>query len=339
MKQRVARGVASICSLAACVSISVAAQQPIASPETAAIRVQSSLVLIDVISQGKDGLPVRDFKKEDFRVFDDHQEVSISTFAAGAHDSRPIILWLVTLCNELGHSEFEASGAFMGKEALFRPALGHLENQDTVGVAHWCDNGETQLDLQPTEDRDSAIGVLAETLKPIPFHTGGDSDAVGEETFRKMIRLIIRDAHRRNPQPLPVIAFLHGDYTGQPHRELDELVDDFLETSGIVFGIKDDRSPNLRLLGEQSKILQYMAKHTGGLYFSAPPSGYAAALEAILTQLHYRYELGFIPLALDGKRHELRVGLTKKAKENHQGIRLRFRPEYIPVREEPEWAH
>jgi hypothetical protein len=176
--------------------------------------------------------------------------------------------------------------------------------------------------------------VLAETLKPIPFHNGGNSDAVGEETFRKMIRRFIRDAHRRNPQPLPVIAFLHGDYTGQPHQELDELVDDFLETSGIVFGIKDYRSPNLRLLGEQSKILQYMAKQTGGLYFSAPPSGYAAALEAILTQLHYRYELRFIPPALDGIRYELRIG-----KKDHKGVRLRFRPEYIPVREEPEWAH
>jgi len=339
MKQRAIRGAASICYLAVCALSSIAAQQPPASPEAAAIRVQSSLVLIDVISQDKNGLPVRDFKKEDFRVFDNNQGVSITTFSAGTHDTRPIILWLVVICNEQGHGGFEASAEFMGKEALFRPALDHLENQDTVGIAHWCDNGETQLDLQPTEDRDGAIGVLAETLKPIPFHAGGNSDAVGEETFRKMIRLIIRDAHRRNPQPLPVIVFLHGDYTGQPHRELGELVDDFLETSGIVFGIKDYRSPNLHLVGEQSKILQYMAKHTGGLYLSAPPSGYAAALEAILTQLHYRYELGFVPPALDGKRHELRVGLTKEAREHHQGVRLRFRPEYIPVRDEPGWAH
>jgi len=340
MKQRAASGAASICFLAACASIPIAAQQHPASQEAAAIRVQSSLVLIDVISQDpKNALPVRDFKKEDFRVFDNRQEVPITTFAAGAHDTRPIVLWLVVICNESGKSEFEASGAFMGKEGLFRPALDHLEKQDIVGVAHWCDNGETQLDLQPTDDCDGAIRVLAETLKPIPFQIGGDSDAVGEVTFRKMIRSIIRDAHRRNPQPLPVIAFLHGDYTGQPHRALDELVDDFLETSGIVFGIKDYRSPNLHLVGEQSKILQYMAKQTGGLYFSAPPSEYAVALEAILAQLHYRYELGFIPPALDGKRHELRVVLTKEAKREHKGIRLRFRPEYIPVRKEPEWAH
>jgi hypothetical protein len=340
MKRCVACGVGWICLFAACASLSLA-QQPPAPPGAAAIQVQSSLVLVDVISQDpKNGLPVRDFKRGDFRVFDDRQEVPIATFAAGAHgDTRPIILWLVVICNERGKSEMEASGAFAGKEVPFRPALDHLENQDTVGVAHWCDNGETQLDLAPTEDRDSAIRVLAETLKPIPFHTGGNSDQVGEETFRKMIRHIIQEAHRRNPQPLPVIVFLHGDYTGQPRRELDELVDDFLETSGIVFGLKDYRSPNLHLLGEQSKILQYMSKQTGGLYFSARPAGYRAALEAILTQLHYRYELGFMPASIDGKRHELKVELTKEAREKHKQVRLRFRPEYIPVREEPEWAH
>jgi hypothetical protein len=310
-----------------------------ASAQAPTIRVQSSLVLVDVISQDlKSGLPIRDFKKEDFRIFDNRHEVPIATFDAGA-DMRPIALWLVVICNEGG--VVGASAEFVGKESLFRSALDHLEKHDTVGVAHWCDSGETQLDLLPTEDRDSPLRVLAESLKPIPFRGGTfDTDAVGEETFRKMIRLIIRDAYQRNPKPLPVIVFLHGDHTGQPRHELDKLVDDFLETSGIVFGIRDNRSARLLfLLGEQAKIMHYMAKHTGGQYYSAPPPGYAAALDAVLTQLHFRYELGFIPPAVDGKRHELRVELTREAKEKHKRLRLRFHPEYIPVREEPDWAH
>jgi len=310
-----------------------------ASAQAPTIRVQSSLVLVDVISQDlKSGLPIRDFKKEDFRIFDNRHEVPIATFDAGA-DMRPIALWLVVICNEGG--VVGASAEFVGREWLFRSALDHLEKHDTVGVAHWCDSGETQLDLLPTEDRDSPLRVLAESLKPIPFRGGTfDTDAVGEETFRKMIRLIIRDAYQRNPKPLPVIVFLHGDHTGQPRHELDKLVDDFLETSGIVFGIRDNRSARLLfLLGEQAKIMHYMAKHTGGQYYSAPPPGYAAALDAVLTQLHFRYELGFIPPAVDGKRHELRVELTREAKEKHKRLRLRFRPEYIPVREEPDWAH
>jgi hypothetical protein len=343
IKGNVAQGLAAICFFCICTSAPLASQQPPAPEQAPSIRVQSSLVLVDVITQdNKTGLPIRDFKKEDFRLFDNRHEVRIATFDAGArYDTRAITLWLVMICNESGLPKFGASAEFLGQESLFRPALNHLEPHDSVGIAHWCDNGDSRLDLLPTEDRDNAIQELAETLKPLPFEGGTfASDEAGEQAFRKMIRLIIRDAYRRNPKPLPVIVFLHGDHTGQPHGELNKLVDDFLETSGIVFGIRDSRSPNLHfLIGEQAKIMHYMAKHTGGEYFSVPPAEYTKTLDAILMRLHFRYELGFIPPAIDGKRHELRVELKKAATAEHKGARLRYRPEYIPVREEPDWAH
>jgi hypothetical protein len=314
------------------------AQQASASAQTPIIRAQSSLVLVDVIGQDpKTGLPVRDFSNADFHVFDNGREVPITTFDAGSA-TRPVIVWLTVICNEQGIPA--GSARFAGNEALFRSALGHLEKGDTVGVAHWCDNGETKLDLPPTADPQTSIRSLAEVLRPISFEGGtSESDAAGEVAFRKMVRLIIQDAHRRNPQPLPVIVFLHGDHTGQPLGELKELVNDFLETSGIVFGIKDARDHRmLPLIGEQAQILHYMAKHTGGEYFSTDPAGFSAALQAILQQLHSRYEIGFIPPAIDGQRHALKVELTKEARAKHKGVRLRFRPEYIPVAEAPQWA-
>ena len=68
------------------------------------MRVQSSLVLVDVITRDpRNGLPVRDFKKEDFRVFDNRNEVPIASFDVGARDeARPAIVWLVVICNERG---------------------------------------------------------------------------------------------------------------------------------------------------------------------------------------------------------------------------------------------
>jgi len=317
------------------------AQQPEQStPTQTTIRVQTSLVLVDVISQErKNGLPVRDLKKEDFRVYDKGHEVPIASFDAGArYATRPFILWLSVICNERG--KIGGSAEFVGKEELFRPALDHLDKRDTVGVAHWCDNGETQLDLLPTVDRDTPLRVLADTIKPISFEVGGKSNLVGEDTYRKMLRLIIQDAHRRNPQPLPVIVFLDGDHTGQPRYELDQVVNDILETSGIVFGIKDQMAPRVYGLGngEVSEISHYAADQTGGQYLTAAGKDYATALDMILVQLHFRYELGFIPPKLDGKRHELKVELTKEAREKYRGVRLRFRPEYIPVPEVPAWA-
>lgn len=86
MKQFVARAVAPICFFAVCGSASGAAAQ------APTIRVQSSLVLVDIMSQDpRSGLPVRDLKKEDFRLFDNRHEVRIATFDAGArYDTRPI---------------------------------------------------------------------------------------------------------------------------------------------------------------------------------------------------------------------------------------------------------
>ena len=251
-----------------------------------------------------------------------------------------MIVWLVAICNEKG--KIGGSAEYSGKEGLFRPALDQLDKRDLVGIAHWCDNGEAKIDLPPTEDRDSPIRVLARVIKPISFRAGTrQSNFSGEESFRKLTRLLIQDAYRRNPQPLPVIVFLDGDHTGQPPQELDELLDDFLKTSGIIFGIKDSHYPSVPELGngERSEILHYLANQTGGQYPTASPSDYATALELILVQLHFRYELGFIPPAIDGKRHEVRVELSTEAKEAHRGVHLNFRPKYIPLGEEPEWMH
>jgi len=78
-----------MCFLAASTRFLMARQNP-AYPQTPTFRVQSSPVLVDVMSQNrKSGLPIRDLKKDDFRPFDNRHEVPISTFDAGArYDTR-----------------------------------------------------------------------------------------------------------------------------------------------------------------------------------------------------------------------------------------------------------
>jgi len=303
----------------------------------------TSLVLVDVIAQDpKTGLPLNSLRKEDFRLFDDKKEVSITTFDSGAHfNIRPIALWFVVLCNEKNngpHGE-QASGSFLGKEALFRPALEGLDKNDGVGVAHWCDNGEARLDLPPSNNRDAAISALTKVLKPFDYDTPAASERrLGELTLQRLLRLIIEDAHQRNPQPLPVIFFLHSDYTGILQPEFAKIVDDLLETSGIVFGIKDADirdflavPPGASKTGHVLSALHYLAAATGGQYFSVHPELYSTALESVLLQLHFRYELGFKPEVIDGKRHKLKVEFAEESKRQYKSVLLRYRPEYIPT--------
>lgn len=321
---------------------SLRCQESSPAPAPPVIRAHSSLVLVDVLTRDpKTGVPVRDFKKEDFRIYDNKEEVTIAAFDNGANfQVRPIIVWLAVICNE--QNKIGGSAYYSGKEQMFAPALSQLDKTDMIGVVHWCDNGEAKVDLVPTMDREAPLRVLAETIKPIPFKAGGlQNNIAGEEAFRRMIRLVIQDSYHRNPQPLPIFVFLDGDHTGQPLVDLMQVTSDFLETSGIVFGIKDQDYPDMRPLrnGEQGEILHYMADQTAGSFLVASPEHYASALSWIFMQLHFRYEIGFAPRSLDGKRHKLKVELTPEAIEKHQGVHLAFRPEYIPVNEPPAWTH
>ena len=54
-------------------------------------------------------------------------------------------------------------------------------------------------------------------------------------------------------------------------------------------------------------------------------------MQTIVQQLHFRYQLGFRPSQIDGKRHELRVELIGDVKKEYKSVQLRFRPEYQPA--------
>jgi hypothetical protein len=96
--------------------------------------------------------------------------------------------------------------------------------------------------------------------------------------------------------------------------------------------VRDHRSPHLLFApGEQRAIAHYIATQTGGQYFDASPETYASALAEILQQLHFRYELGFKPEALDGKRHKLRVQFADTVKDQRKAVRLRYRLAYVPI--------
>jgi hypothetical protein len=131
-----------------------------------------------------------------------------------------------------------------------------------------------------------------------------------------------------------LVIFRYGDWSGMDRSDADHFIDELLGTSAIAYGLKDHRSPHIwfPLLGGQKEIAHYIATQTGGQYLEVTPGTYATGLEEILKQLHYRYQLGFQPEALDGKRHKLRVKLAGAVKNLHNGVRLRYRAAYAAIR-------
>ena len=292
----------------------------------------SNLVLVDVIARNaRNGLPDKTLKRDDFQLFDNDHPVSIKTFDNGAQFStRPLALWFIVQCHMKGY-EAKGSGLFAGQISLFRPALNYVEKQDTVAVAHWCDDGQSKLDLLPTKNVEEVATVLEQVLAPGPDTE--HHDRAGELALQNTLQQIVDTTRSAKPEPLPVLIFLYGDYSSMDKSEANHFIDELLETSAIAFGARDRRSPQIWFApGEQKEIAHYLVNQTGGQYFDATPETYATTLEGILRQLHFRYELGFRPEVLDGKRHALRVMLADAVKNQHKGVRLRYRAAYVPIR-------
>ena len=311
------------------VPLALAATPASAQEPEVVLHTSSSLVLVDVVAM-KNGLPEKNLKREDFQLFDNNTPVPIKTFDTGTQSTiRPLALWLVVQCRMPGW-EGQGSGYFAGQMNRFVPALKTLEKEDTVGVAHWCDNGDSQLDLQPTSDVGDLAPAVEHVLAAEP--NPGNHDRSGELALQRTLQLIVDATRFSKPEPLPVVIFLYGDWSGMPRSEADHFIGELLETSAVAFGLRDQRSPHIWWVpGEQRQVAHYVATQTGGEYLDVTPETYSNGLEQILQQLHFRYELGFQPPVLDGKRHKLTVKLADTAKSQYKGVRLRYRAAYVPA--------
>jgi hypothetical protein len=218
-------------ALAVLFSAFACAQNQSSNDQVPTFHASSSLVLVDVFSlNGKTGLPTNDLRREDFLVTDNGVPMPLVSFDSGAHyDTRPVALWLVPECNMQDWSDF-GSGLFLGRTILFRPALDHLDKHDTVGVAHWCDNGEAEIDLAPAHDPDNALRSVELALRKRdlkhPVCTGlVDTSPCrkGEHALQQTLMLILQNGHQTKPEPVPVIVFLHSDHDGMPAKEADQL--------------------------------------------------------------------------------------------------------------------
>jgi hypothetical protein len=305
-------------------------------------KVDSSLTLVDVIAEqtsAKQRRIVPALTRNDFRVFDDGHEMPVSSFDRGSnYSARPIALWLIVQC-DLAFPKSWASMFLRGKAKYLRPALANLDKNDAIGVAHWCDDGTSVIDLPPGHDPDAALNKVEWVLK----HVESGDNPSGELAMQKMVEMVLNNTCQTIPLRLPVFLFLYGDHSGTVADQANRILNDMLQTSGIAFGLSDNGyhfDPKTMFAGGKIFYLaHYYSQGTGGQFYSkTDPKLFSADLDYILLQLHFRYTLGFRPQQLDGKRHRLKVELTEEAKKQFPSTQLRFRPEYIPVATNPPRA-
>jgi hypothetical protein len=291
--------------------------------QTRSIKTTTSLVLVDAMAEDKkSGAPVGDLRQDDFQLRDNGKPVSISSFNRGKDQKlRPIQLWFVLLCNEELHTQMggrrrgqvestEQWGVsfLAARTAELRPALEHLKTGDTLGVAHWCDDGQSEIDIPPSADHDAALAAMDQIAQRKTVVIQQDT---GRDAQTEVTALINNMARTSFPEPFLAIIFLGGKQTGNSGGKSGDVWSGFMEESSMDFGMGGGGSSATESMG-----------------YAVQGSDYVKRLGIYLDNLHQRYEIGFEPGKQGKKPHHVSVILTKDAKGQYPDAMLRYREVY-----------
>jgi hypothetical protein len=292
--------------------------------QTRSIKTTTSLVLVDAMAEDKkSGAPVEDLQQDDFQLRDNGKAVSISSFNRGKdHKLRPIQLWFVLLCNEELHTQMggrrrgqvestEQWGVsfLAGKTTELRPALEHLKPEDTLGVAHWCDDGQSEIDVPPSADHYAALAAMDQFAQRKTVVIQQDT---GRDPQTEVTALINNTARTSFPEPFLAIIFLGGKQTEKSSGgKSGDVWSGFMEESSMDFGMGGAGTSGTESFGH-----------------AVQGSDYVKRLGVYLDNLHQRYEIGFEPGKEGKKPHRVSVMLTKGAKEKYPDAMLRYREVY-----------
>ncbi len=247
---------------------------------------------------------------------------------------RPLTVWLVTEC-VTSKRDRQDSAFLRGQQDKLTAGLASLGPEDAVGVAHWCADGESYIDLKPGHDASAAaqqVGAnLAKDQGPDP-HMTERGRQLGLESLVKLVDYYTIESRRDSR---PVYVFLHEGTIDipvkyGPNGEGNYEVNQLMTANAICFVVNDGRSFKFKRGGFTGRTdasvgpaLYAYAYWTGGRQIIVEHEQYAAALEQMLSTLHARYDLSFLPFATSF--YYLDVELTKDAKKRFPDAELQHR--------------
>jgi len=258
------------------------------------IRVDTDLVLVPVTVSDRSERLVTGLDREDFRLFDDRVEQTVSHFAM---DDEPIAVGLV----------FDTSGS-MGRK-LRRSRQAASEFFRTA-------NPEDEFFLVTFNDRPKLVVPLtsdtAEIENQLTFTGSQGTTALLDAIYMAMTEL--KKSHK--PRKALLVISDGGDNNSRyTESEVKELV---RESDVLIYGIGifepyGSRGRSLEEL-DGPTLLSEIAEQTGGREYAVDdPADIPDTAAKIGMELRNRYVLGFSPTnpQRDGKYHRLRVQVVQ----------------------------
>jgi len=252
------------------------------------IRVDTSLVLVPVSVNDPLNRPVSGLEKENFRVFDNKVEQTITQFAM---DDEPVAVGLVfdtsgSMGDKLRRSRMAAKEFFRTANPEDEFFLVEFDSQPRLEVTLTADTG--QIENQLTFSRSHGSTALLDAIY-MALHE------MKKSKKNKKALLIISDGGDNNSR-----------YTAAEVRSL------ILESDCLIYAIGVFGGGSTPEEAGGPGLLTHIAEQTGGRLFPANVAELPDIAKRIGIELRNRYVLGFAPASQvrDGKYHHITVVLV-----------------------------
>jgi Ca-activated chloride channel family protein len=276
----------------------------------------SSLVVLSATAVDKSGRPVRDLRRDEWRVYEDGRLQRIEHFVL-ARDSKARILLLVDASGSM-HGELKSASARMAAVQILS-ALGAEDEAALAGFDHkyW---GVVQF----TRDRQKILDAFSELE---PFGSTALHDALDKAAH---------DIASHGEGRRAVVVITDGIDTAS-HKNADDVIarsralDVPIYAVSVVSPLDDPRS-ELFTGNERPAdavkglpVLRRYAELSGGAAFTVSDfRGLREAAGQVVEELKHQYRLGYEPIVGPSRFRRIDVTTTRK------GITVRTRNGYTP---------
>jgi Ca-activated chloride channel homolog len=300
--------------------------------EDQTLKLRSDLVLVDVLPvQKKTGRVISDLKRDDFTIYEDGVQQTISHFSK---DKLPVSI--VLLVDRAG-----CVNAFTPqiREATIK-AISHLKPEDEVAIMTF--SNKVALSQPFTRDRQ----VIADKIMAVENQHSAEQHYFNAGIYEasEYMRKAANPAGRR---AIIVLTSLEASIDFSKISEKEALLS-VLESGAVVSGIlvqslggrfeqgiRGKPTSLLRHLGLRAGSLKMFVTETGGELTGAPPDKIDATLNRLVDNISASYSLAYVPTntATDSKRRRIRVSLTEEIEKREGKVALHARRSYVMAKD------
>jgi Ca-activated chloride channel homolog len=300
--------------------------------EDQTLKLRSDLVLVDVLPvQKKTSRVIPDLKRDDFTIFEDGVQQTISHFS---RDKLPVSI--VLLVDRAG-----CVNAFTPQiRAATVQAISHLKPEDEVAIMTF--SNKVALAQPFTRDR----RIIADKIMAVENQHSAEQHYFNAGIYEasEYMRKAANPAGRR---AIIVLTSLEASIDFSKISEKEALLS-VLESGAVVSGllvqsmggrfeqgIRGKPTSLLRHLGLRAGSLKMFVTETGGELTGAPPDKIDATLNRLVDNISASYSLAYAPTntAVDSKRRKIRVDLSPEIEKREGKVALLARRSYVMAKE------